>query len=196
VRAIGIAVALCGAAWAQSGAEWPMYHGSYASWHHSTLTEITPANAKNLELQWVWQAQSLEKFETTPIVSNGILYLTEAPNTIVALDAITGQTPTPIPADQEAAIVGWLAAIGETDQAIIADVLTTCRHDEGARAYCLGRVAHVATDDLDDRRSCRQCRNLRAGVCIVAKPGSAVSATRGYRPAAPEMLRRCDGYAT
>jgi hypothetical protein len=110
-----------------------------------------------------------------------------------SLDAITGQTPAPIPADQEAAIVRWLAAIGETDQAIIADVLTTCGHDEGARAYCLGRAAHVATDDLDDRRSCRQCRNLRAGVCIVAKPGSAVSATRGYRPAAPEMLRRCDG---
>jgi hypothetical protein len=113
-----------------------------------------------------------------------------------SLDAITGQTPAPIPADQEAAIVRWLAAIGETDQAIIADVLTTCGHDEGARAYCLGRAAHVATDDLDDRRSCRQCRNLRAGVCIVAKPGSAVSAARGYRPAAPEMLRRCDGYAT
>ncbi len=91
MRAIGIWVALCGAAWAQSGAEWPTYHGSYASWHHSTLAQITPANAKNLELRWVWQAQSLEKFETTPLVANGILYLTEAPNTIVALDAATGR---------------------------------------------------------------------------------------------------------
>jgi len=91
VRRIGILLALCGAAWAQSGAEWPTYHGSNASWHHSTLTQITPANAKNLELKWVWQAQSLEKFETTPLVANGILYLTEAPNTIVALDAATGR---------------------------------------------------------------------------------------------------------
>ncbi|MQM31075.1 MAG: hypothetical protein CRU78_11345 [Candidatus Accumulibacter phosphatis] len=111
------------------------------------------------------------------------------------LDAITGQTPAPIPADQEAAVVGWLAAIGETDQAILVDVLTTCRHDEGARAYYLGRAAYVATDDLDDRRSCRKCRKLRAGVCIVAKPGSVVSATRGYRPAAPEMVQRCEGHA-
>jgi hypothetical protein len=50
-------------------------------------------------------------------------------------------------------------------------------------------------DDLDDRRSCQQCSNLQAGVCIVAKPGGLVSAIRGYRPAAPEMLRRCCGYA-
>ena len=31
--------------------------------------------------------QSLEKFETTPLVVDGIMYLTEAPNTVVALDA-------------------------------------------------------------------------------------------------------------
>ena len=50
-------------------------------------------------------------------------------------------------------------------------------------------------DDLDDRRSCHQCSNLQAGACIVAKPGGLVSAIRGYRPAAPAMLRRCCGYA-
>jgi len=60
-----------------------------------------------------------------------------------------------------------------------AGVLTANRHDG---------------DDLDDRRSCHQCSKLRSGVCIVAKPGGLVSAIRGYRPAAPEMLRRCEGY--
>ncbi len=84
-------MALCGAAAAQSGADWTTYHGSPASWHHSTLSEITPANAKDLELKWVWQAQSREKFETTPLVVNGVMYLTEAPNTIVALDPKTGR---------------------------------------------------------------------------------------------------------
>ena len=49
-------------------------------------------------------------------------------------------------------------------------------------------------DDLDDRRFCTQCENLRSGVCSVAKPGGAVSAPRGYR-SVPDMLHRCAGYS-
>ena len=56
--------------------------------------EITPENVKNLELRWVFQAQSLEKFEATPLVVDGVMYTVEAPNNIVALDAATGQAQT------------------------------------------------------------------------------------------------------
>jgi alcohol dehydrogenase (cytochrome c) len=70
---------------------WLTYSGSYASQRHSLLREIRPANVADLELQWVHQAQSLESFETTPLVVDGIMYLTEAPNTAVALDAATGR---------------------------------------------------------------------------------------------------------
>ena len=57
----------------------------------SPLTQITPANAKNLQLQWVWQARSLEKFEATALVVDGVLYTVQAPNDVVALDAVTGR---------------------------------------------------------------------------------------------------------
>lgn len=87
---IGILLAVAAALSAQE-ANWTTYHGSYASLHHSALEQITPANAKNLELKWTFQAQSLEKFETTPLIVDGVMYLTEAPNTIVALDAATGR---------------------------------------------------------------------------------------------------------
>jgi alcohol dehydrogenase (cytochrome c) len=70
---------------------WLMYNGSYASTHHSALDRITPGNVGRLELKWVWQAQSLEKFETTPLVVDGVMYLTEAPNNVVAVDARTGR---------------------------------------------------------------------------------------------------------
>jgi alcohol dehydrogenase (cytochrome c) len=70
---------------------WLTYSGSYASQRHTALREITPANVADLELKWVFQAQSLESFETTPLVVDGIMYLTEAPNTAVALDARTGR---------------------------------------------------------------------------------------------------------
>src|ERR1700719_965476 len=69
---------------------WLTYSGTELSQRHSLLTQITPANVKNLEMQWVYQARSLEKFEATPLVVDGIMYLTEPPNNVVALDAKTG----------------------------------------------------------------------------------------------------------
>jgi len=70
---------------------WLTYSGNVKGQRHSGLKQITPANAKNLELQWVWQAKSLEKFETTALVVDGVLYTVEAPDTVVALDADTGR---------------------------------------------------------------------------------------------------------
>src|ERR1700726_2689359 len=70
---------------------WLTYSGSYASQRYSALQQITAANVKNLELKWVFQAQSLQKFETTPLVVDGIMYLTQSPNDVVALDAKTGR---------------------------------------------------------------------------------------------------------
>jgi alcohol dehydrogenase (cytochrome c) len=70
---------------------WLTYSGSVSSQRHSALAQITPANVKNLELQWIYQARSLEKFEATPLVVDGILYTVQAPNDVVALDAVTGR---------------------------------------------------------------------------------------------------------
>ena len=70
---------------------WLSYSGSYMSQRYSPLTQITPANVKNLELKWAFQANSTEKFETTPLVVDGVMYLTQPPNDIVALDAKTGR---------------------------------------------------------------------------------------------------------
>jgi alcohol dehydrogenase (cytochrome c) len=70
---------------------WLSYSGSMMSQRYSPLTQVTPQNVKNLELQWVYQARSLEKFEATPLVVDGILYTVQAPNDVVALDAVTGR---------------------------------------------------------------------------------------------------------
>jgi alcohol dehydrogenase (cytochrome c) len=70
---------------------WLTYSGSYASQRYSLLHQVDAANVKNLELKWVFQAQSLQKFETTPLVVDGIMYLTQPPNDVVALDAKTGR---------------------------------------------------------------------------------------------------------
>ena len=70
---------------------WLSYSGGYQSQRYSLLDRITPANAANLEMKWVFQTNSLLKFETTPLVVDGIMYLTQPPNDIVALDARTGR---------------------------------------------------------------------------------------------------------
>jgi len=78
----------------RSGAEphdWLTYSGTYAGHRYSTLTQITPQNVRDLELKWVFQARSLEKFEATPLVVDGVMYTVQPPNDIVAIDAGTGR---------------------------------------------------------------------------------------------------------
>lgn len=70
---------------------WLTYSGSYLSQRHTGLAQIRPGNVDELELKWIYQAQSLEAFEATPLVVDGVMYLTEAPNTALALDAATGR---------------------------------------------------------------------------------------------------------
>jgi alcohol dehydrogenase (cytochrome c) len=70
---------------------WLTYSGGYASLRYSLLDQIDPGNVARLEQQWVFQAESLEKFEATPLVVDGIMYLTQAPSDAVALDAKTGR---------------------------------------------------------------------------------------------------------
>ena len=72
-------------------ANWLSYSGTLSNERFSRLNEITTDNAQDLKLEWVWQARSLEKFEATPLVVDGVLYTVQAPNDVVALDAATGR---------------------------------------------------------------------------------------------------------
>ena len=70
---------------------WLTYHGAYDGWRHSRLDQITPANVAGLEMKWVLQAQAAGPWEATPIVVDGVMYVTQRPNDVVALDAKTGR---------------------------------------------------------------------------------------------------------
>lgn len=70
---------------------WLTYSGSYMSQRYSQLAQINPTNLKDLELKWVFQSQSLISFQVTPLVVEGVMYLTQPPNDVVALDAKTGR---------------------------------------------------------------------------------------------------------
>lgn len=75
----------------QEPQNWLTYSGNLNSQRHSLLTQISPANAQDLTLKWVWQSRSLDKHEVTPLVVDGVMYTIQSPNDVVALDAATGK---------------------------------------------------------------------------------------------------------
>ena len=74
---------------------WLTYSGTNTGQRYSLLTQITPENVKNLELQWVLQtrapAEPTSKYESTPLVVDGVMYTVQPPNVVVAVDAATGR---------------------------------------------------------------------------------------------------------
>jgi alcohol dehydrogenase (cytochrome c) len=70
---------------------WFMYSGNYSSTRYSPLSQITPANVKDLKLQWIYQAPVAGAWQTTPLVVDGVMYITQRLNDVVALDATTGR---------------------------------------------------------------------------------------------------------
>jgi alcohol dehydrogenase (cytochrome c) len=71
---------------------WLTYSGNYSSHRFSPLDQINPQNVKNLRPTWVYQFDALDKAETTPLVVDGVMYLTESPSNVIALDTRTGRT--------------------------------------------------------------------------------------------------------
>ena len=70
---------------------WLTYSGDYAGHRFSSLDQINTTNAPSLVAKWVYQTAATGKFETTPIVADGILYATGQDNRAFALDARTGR---------------------------------------------------------------------------------------------------------
>src|SRR5919198_1546547 len=72
---------------AQSGTDaWTTYHGDYTGQRHSTLAQITPANVHQITLAWAFATGQTQPIKGTPILSNGVIYVT-APDNVWAIDA-------------------------------------------------------------------------------------------------------------
>ena len=77
---------------ARDAASWLTYSGTYSGQRHSGLDVISDQTLSTLRLKWVYQFDSGdEPVETTPIVVGGVMYVTEPPNKVIALDVSTGR---------------------------------------------------------------------------------------------------------
>jgi PQQ-dependent dehydrogenase (methanol/ethanol family) len=66
-------------------------NGNYDQTRYYPARQINAGNVKNLRPAWIFQTEIVESQETTPIVVNGIMYITTSFNHVYALNARTGE---------------------------------------------------------------------------------------------------------
>lgn len=66
-------------------------NGNYEQTRYYPASQINTANVKNLRPAWIFQTEVVDSLETSPIVVNGIMYVTTSFNHVYALDARTGK---------------------------------------------------------------------------------------------------------
>ncbi|HWY66348.1 MAG TPA: PQQ-binding-like beta-propeller repeat protein [Rhizomicrobium sp.] len=72
-------------------ADWLMHYQNYAGWSHSPLKQINAKNVHNLQLRWVWSLDDGERQQITPLVHDGVMFIsTVINNKVQALNAATG----------------------------------------------------------------------------------------------------------
>ena len=93
-------LAVLAASAATPNVEWPFYGGDQAGTKYSALTQINRQNVRNLKPAWEWRTgeKALDAykttpgmFEVTPLMVDGMLYLSTPYNRVIALDPATGK---------------------------------------------------------------------------------------------------------
>jgi alcohol dehydrogenase (cytochrome c) len=101
---------------------WMTYSGNYEAHRFSALSQLTPANVAQLKTKWVYQVHNSGQVEATPLVFDGVMYVTEPPTVVTALDLRTGRPlwryERSLPADLQTIGFGrvnrGVAALGDT----------------------------------------------------------------------------------
>jgi alcohol dehydrogenase (cytochrome c) len=71
--------------------DWLMLRHDQAASNFSTLNQITPSNADQLQLAWVWPMQEGGTNQPSPLAHEGTVYLNNTQGVVQALDGKTGE---------------------------------------------------------------------------------------------------------
>ncbi len=75
----------------QDAGEWLMNGRTYSADRFSPLDQINTGNVGKLVPAWMYQTGKPATFQATPLVADGVLYLSEPMSSVTALDARTGK---------------------------------------------------------------------------------------------------------
>lgn len=76
---------------AETPQDWMTYGGTYDEQRYARLSQITTENVGDLGIEWSYDLATSRGVEATPIVVDGVMYLTGAWSIVYALDAKTGE---------------------------------------------------------------------------------------------------------
>jgi PQQ-dependent dehydrogenase (methanol/ethanol family) len=71
--------------------DWLSYRRTYDVTGFSPLTEINRRNVDDIRLVWAYSMRDTSRWVATPIVANGLMYVSEGSGRVVAFDAVTGE---------------------------------------------------------------------------------------------------------
>ncbi len=74
----------------QDSKNWLIFGHDYTNQRYAALDQINTQNVQSLELRWKFATGIREAFQTTPLVADGVMYITTPRNHVIALDARTG----------------------------------------------------------------------------------------------------------
>ncbi len=157
--------------------DWPSFGRDYTSQRFSPSTQINTNNVKDLVQAWQYKSGVTASFQTTPIVQDGVMYLSLPFNHVVALDAKTGKELWRYnhdrrkdwqmccgPANRGVAVAGGRVFIGTVDARLIALNAKT-----GAKEWDIDVVeAAISTEDQDslDKNDPNSARKVTGGTGI------------------------------
>ncbi|MDX1384051.1 MAG: PQQ-dependent dehydrogenase, methanol/ethanol family, partial [Thermoanaerobaculia bacterium] len=72
-------------------ASWLHYGGNYGQWRHSPIESLTPETLADLRPAWMLPTGVSVQLEVSPIVYDGVMYVTSSYNRLFAVDAATGE---------------------------------------------------------------------------------------------------------
>jgi alcohol dehydrogenase (cytochrome c) len=112
-------------------ANWLMVRRTYDGWAYSPLDQITANNVKRLQPAWVMSTGMNNGQEATPIVNDGVMFVSTSFNQVVAIDAKAGDilwrytSPTPVgmrgkPVSRGVALYGDKVFFGQIECVVVA----------------------------------------------------------------------------
>ncbi|MBL4820967.1 MAG: PQQ-dependent dehydrogenase, methanol/ethanol family [Gammaproteobacteria bacterium] len=113
--------------------QWLHFGGDYRNFRHSPITELNPDSIGDLQVAWSFPTGTDGQFAMSPIVYDGIMYMSTSYNHLMALNAATGelywrydhQQPEGLrvccgPANRGVAISGNMIIMGTLDAHLLA----------------------------------------------------------------------------
>ncbi|MDG0978791.1 MAG: PQQ-dependent dehydrogenase, methanol/ethanol family [Halieaceae bacterium] len=99
IVAFGVGLLFAGASWGQTtqaiakpkDTEWLSYGRDYREQRYSPLDQVNPGNVQDLGLAWFMDTDSNRGLEATPLIAEGIMYVSGSWSVVYAIDAGTGQ---------------------------------------------------------------------------------------------------------